>query len=291
MRRVETWTYHDFTLISGTHGYKNTMVGVNTANSTGYMENLTASTSTFVFFGVLDEECDATSGIKTCRVNFLKERRVVYFGNQGSITNGTGRGHLCYAYTNQDVTLSGTNNSCVGMILDVDSVKGVAVDIDIKATATTTAPTISDFTNATHDHSNAANGGATLTSPTIVTPTIASFANAQHNHSNAAGGGANRLTSGSVLSFTGVTCSLTATNGSHYLVPATGTQASKIVVAATGTRGDSIEFTADSINNTQTVTYYSGTVAETTALTASKTHAARAVFDGTNWVFNYAIGP
>lgn len=31
--------------------------------------------------------------------------------------------------------------------------------------------------------------GGTLTSPTIVTPTIASFTNAQHNHTNAAGGG------------------------------------------------------------------------------------------------------
>lgn len=33
-------------------------------------------------------------------------------------------------------------------------------------------PTISDFTNATHNHTNAANGGSTLSSPTIITPTI-----------------------------------------------------------------------------------------------------------------------
>lgn len=33
-------------------------------------------------------------------------------------------------------------------------------------------------------------GTVTMTSPTLVTPTIASFTNAQHNHQNAAGGGA-----------------------------------------------------------------------------------------------------
>lgn len=50
-------------------------------------------------------------------------------------------------------------------------------------------PTIADLTNVGHNHSNAAGGGSTLTSPTIVTPTIASLVNAQHDHSNAAGGG------------------------------------------------------------------------------------------------------
>ena len=47
-----------------------------------------------------------------------------------------------------------------------------------------TNPTIADFTNATHDHADAAGGGNTL-----LVPTIASFANAAHNHLNAAGGG------------------------------------------------------------------------------------------------------
>ncbi len=55
--------------------------------------------------------------------------------------------------------------------------------------AWTSQPTIADMTNATHDHADAAGGGATLQSPTIVTPTIASMTNAQHDHSNAANGG------------------------------------------------------------------------------------------------------
>ena len=59
----------------------------------------------------------------------------------------------------------------------------------VMTSKTLVQPTIADFTNATHNHGNAAGGGATLSSPTIVTPTIASFVNANHDHSSAAGGG------------------------------------------------------------------------------------------------------
>lgn len=95
---------------------------------------------------------------------------------------------------------------------------------------TLTLPTIADLTNAAHDHSNAAGGGAishadltfagsnphadiddhlagttehgatgvvvgttnaqTLTNKTLTTPTIGSFANATHDHADDAGGGA-----------------------------------------------------------------------------------------------------
>lgn len=61
-------------------------------------------------------------------------------------------------------------------------------------TGTQTASTISDFSTAADARITAATatGSGSLvraTSPTIVTPTIASFTNATHNHSNAAGGG------------------------------------------------------------------------------------------------------
>jgi hypothetical protein len=50
---------------------------------------------------------------------------------------------------------------------------------------TLTTPTIGSFTNATHDHADAAGGGNTLT-----IPAINDFTNATHDHSNDAGGGA-----------------------------------------------------------------------------------------------------
>ena len=47
-----------------------------------------------------------------------------------------------------------------------------------------TSPTITDFTDAQHDHADAASGGNTLT-----IPTIGDFTNAGHDHADAAGGG------------------------------------------------------------------------------------------------------
>jgi hypothetical protein len=107
---------------------------------------------------------------------------------------------------------------------------------------TLTTPTIGDFSNAQHNHSNAAGGGTishtvltnigtnthgqidahiaataahgasgavvgttntqTLTNKTLTTPTIGDFSNAQHNHSNAAGGG--QLTDAALSAAVGV---------------------------------------------------------------------------------------
>lgn len=56
---------------------------------------------------------------------------------------------------------------------------------------TLTTPTIADLTNATHNHSNNAGGGSSLSSPTITTPTISGtgFTNATHAHAAANSGG------------------------------------------------------------------------------------------------------
>lgn len=54
---------------------------------------------------------------------------------------------------------------------------------------TLTSPTINGGTWTSPSLSNPTFSGGTLTNTTLVTPTIASFTNAQHNHTNAAGGG------------------------------------------------------------------------------------------------------
>jgi hypothetical protein len=279
--RVEKWTYHDFTLTSGQVAYKNGLAVVNTAAATGNVL-AGAEATTMVVLGVFDEYVDASLAAKTVRINFLTERTVVWFKNDGvgTAVAATDLGKICYIKDDETVSMTATTRSAAGVVLAVSATKGVAVDIDPKGGyGLATAPTISNFTNATHTHASAATGG------TLTNPIISGFTSANHTHRDQAGGGAIGMQSAGAISFTGVTCSMTAAAWSHYAVPATGTQASKIVVAATGTRGDLITFTADGTNNTQTVTYYSGTYAKTAALTASTPHAVMGVFDGTNWQF------
>lgn len=278
--KQEKWTYYDFTLTSGNIAYKNCLAVVDTNAGTGTLLEGGEST-TYAILGVFDEYVDASLAAKTVRVNFLRERTIVWFANDpgaGAIA-ATDLGKYAYMLDDQTVTITATGHSPAGQIMAYSATKGVAIDISAPAVVTVAAPTISNFTNATHAHSSAASGG------TLTNPIISGFTSANHTHRDQAGGGPIGMHLADAISFTGVTCSLTASAWRHYAVPATGTQASKIVVAATGTRGDIISFTADGTNNTQTVTYYSGTYAKTGALTASTPHAVFGVFDGTNWQF------
>ena len=51
-------------------------------------------------------------------------------------------------------------------------------------------PTITDLTNATHDHGSVAKGGRTLNIPILVEPVIADYTNATHDHTDNTSGGA-----------------------------------------------------------------------------------------------------
>lgn len=286
LQNVEVWKYYVYTLTAGNIAYQNALAVVDTNAGTGTLLEGGEST-TYAVLGLFDQYVDATSAAKSVRVNFLKERTVKWFANDpgaGAIA-ATDLGKMAFVLDDKTATITPTSHSPLGQILAVDSVKGVAIDIDTKSVIVAAAPTISDFTAAIHAHSSAATGG------TLTNPIISGFTSANHTHANQAGGGGIRMQTGATLSFTGVTCSLTAATWTHYDVPTSSTSASKIVVAATGTRGDVITFSADGAKNVGTVTYYSGTYAMTAALTASKTHKANAVFDGANWIFDAVVGP
>lgn len=279
-------TYMDFTLTAGNIAYQNAIAVVDTNAATGTLLEGGAST-TYAVLGLFDEYVDATSAAKTVRVNFMRERTLKWFDNDpgaGAIA-ATDLGKMAFILDDKTATITSTGKSPLGQILGYSATKGVLVDIDTKAVIVAAAPTISDFSSALHAHSSAATGG------TLTNPIIDGFTSANHTHESQAQGGAVRMQSGAELSFTGNTCSLTASGWTHYDVPTSSTNASKIIVAATGTRGDLICFSADGAKNVGTVTYYSGTYAMTAALTASKTHKANAVFDGTNWIFDAVVGP
>lgn len=285
-QNVEKWSYYDYTLTSGQIAYQNGIAVVDTNAATGTLLVGAAST-TLAVLGLFDQYVDASLAAKTVRVNFLRERTIKWFKNDpgaGAIA-ATDLGKMAYVLDDQTATITAAAHSPLGQIMAYSATKGVAIDIDTKPVIVAAAPTISDFTNAAHGHANAAGGG------TLAAPAVTSFTNAQHTHANAAGGGGVRMATGATITFSGNTASLTATNWSHYTIPACGTQAKVVAVAATGTRGDRVTFTADGANNTQTVTYYSGTYAQTAALSASKAHKAEAVFDGTNWIFDAYMAP
>lgn len=286
LQRMETWKFREYTLTAGNIAYQNAIAVVDTNAGTGTLLEGGAST-TYAVLGLFDQYVDATSVAKTVRVNFFKERTIRWFDNDpgaGAIA-ATDLGKMAFILDDKTATKTPTAHSPLGQILGYDATKGVAIDMDVASVIVAAAPTISDFTNATHAHSSAATGG------TLTNPIISGFTSANHTHADQAGGGAIRMQTGATLSFTGNTCSLTASNWSHYDVPTSSTNASKIILAATGTRGDLVCFTADGTKNAGTITYYSGTYAMTAALTASKTHKANAVFDGTNWIFDAVVGP
>lgn len=275
MQNLEKWSYYEYTLTSGHVAYQNGIACVDTSAGTGYVVEGDQST-TYTILGVFDEYVDASSAAKTVRVNFLKERTIKWFV---SALTASAVGKMAFIIDDQTVDATATAQSPCGLIMAYDATKGIAVDLDAKGVIVAAAPTISDFTNATHAHSSAATGG------TLTNPIISGFTSANHTHASQAQGGGVRMAMGTVT-FTGNTCSLTATNWTHYVVGDTGATASVVVVAATGTQGDHIRFTADGAANTVTITYYNGSTAMTSALTASKAHLVDAVFDGTGWAFN-----
>lgn len=276
-QNLEKWTYYDYKLTSGHIAYKNGIACIDTNAGTGYVVEGDQST-TYTILGVFDQYVDASSAAKTVRVNFLKERTIKWFVADGITASSVGK--MAFILDDQTVNTTATAQSPCGLIMAYSATKGIAVDLDAKGVVVAAAPTISDFSSATHAHSSAATGG------TLTNPIISGFTSANHTHASQAEGGAVRMAMGTVT-FTGNTCSLTATNWTHYIVGETGATASVIAVAATGTAGDMIRFTADGANNTVTITYYNGSTAMTSALTASKAHKVDAVFDGTGWAFSY----
>lgn len=283
-RRFKILSGGDYTLTPGLHAYRGEAAFLDT--STNLIVVGVAASTTLLFLGFFKRECDASAGAATCQIEFPVARVCEWFDNYATDPVVAGDvGAFCYIHTGGSVRHTATNNSAAGLVMALSTTEGVLVDTNVIARAVTTSPTITDFTAATHGHTNNAGGGV------LAAPNITSFASAAHTHANAAGGGTIRWADGGTLAWTGVTCTIsTPGKWTHYRAPVAATQASDIVLGNTGAvMGDSVKITATGAC-TYTMTYYDGTYARTAALSASKSHVVTASYDGAIWTFDYTVG-
>lgn len=132
---IERRTRMELPLAPGKKAYKGaTAVG---RPSTGYVyPSIPASGATSdVFLGLFAETIDNSANTATTlnvTVDFLKEKTLLWRGNDpgGGAIVATSRFNACYALDDQTVSTTTTNAQKMGIILDVDSVLGVAFEVE-----------------------------------------------------------------------------------------------------------------------------------------------------------------
>ena len=262
--REERWTYKQFKL-AAVAAYQGGAAAIDTA--TGYVTKAAVST-TLKAIGTFAEDVDNSGGGAGDKlVNVKLGAEVIGYrfvnGSNADACASTDIGKPCYFLDDQTVSIVPTAHSLAGIIWDVDATKGVLVEIVVPLPVSLAgAPTITDFTSATHDHTDAASGGVL------------------------------RLASAGALSFTAGDCAVaTPGNRKHYKVPTTAANSTVSLGTTGAVRGDQITFTADGSANGHTVTYRDGTTAISAAATASKRHTAICTYDGSVWTCALSVGP
>ena len=149
--------------------------GMVATDATGYGVAAGTSTSHYIQ-GVAISSVDNTGGANGAK-HVQVRPCVAQFANSAAADEitVTEKGSFCYIVDDETVakTTNGGTRSRAGTVIDVDS-GGVWVAVHPYGLPTGYATTT---------------GVENLTNKTLVTPTIASFTNATHDHSNAAGGG------------------------------------------------------------------------------------------------------
>lgn len=243
--------------------------------------------------GVFTETVDnsgGSAGDLSATVEFPRELNCEWVAN-GTSGDAVARAHvgsLCFWIDNQTVsnTDSSGTRTAAGIVINIDTNKGVCVCMMPLIDLALTAPTITSFANAPHTHADAANGG------TLTSPVISGFGSATHNHTSTTQGGLLRSAVGT-MAWTGSTCTIASpSTNTVYMIPECGATNRAVVLGATGAvAGDCVKILANGVlNGTATVTYYDaggGTpVAKTSAMTAARGHKVTADFDGSEWIFN-----
>ena len=160
----EAWSYKQFTLASGTKGYKNGLAAINLG--TGKVVPATASTNLLVI-GKFAETIDATAADKLVNVQLSREVWIEWLANDSTSVAATDFGALCYLKDDQSVTITPTGASVAGRVWGVDSAKGVAVEVLAGAPSGSVAPeaTLSAFSSNNINVPNSPANGSIFSVP------------------------------------------------------------------------------------------------------------------------------
>jgi hypothetical protein len=126
MSTIERWTYHRFTLTSGTKAWKNAALGIELG--TGKLKPMAAGVG-LLYIGRAERTVDATAADKPVNVNLGTEIEVEWFANSSSADQvlPADLGLLAYFYDDQTVGIVNAGRSVAGRIWAVDAGLGVAV--------------------------------------------------------------------------------------------------------------------------------------------------------------------
>jgi len=124
----EKWNRRLMPLKAGAKAYKGGTACIDTVSQTVVPGK---ASTTLLFLGVFAETIDNSTGATTTPVNvdFLKEKTILWRANDGSIS-ATALGIAAYALDDQTLTATSSGNSKMGTVLAVDSVLGVAIEVE-----------------------------------------------------------------------------------------------------------------------------------------------------------------
>lgn len=125
------WGYYAFVLASGEVAEKGKLAVIDTAN--GGIIIVAKAAASLIPIGIFLENLTG-DGAKKVQIKLHREIQATWWDNDGTNPVAiTDRGKLCYIKDATTVSILGTSRSTAGMILDVDTKKGVLVHFNYKA--------------------------------------------------------------------------------------------------------------------------------------------------------------
>lgn len=125
------WGYYSFVLANGEVAERGKLACIDTANGGIIIKGKAAAG--LIPLGLFTESLTG-DGVKKVQIKLFHEIQVTWWDNDGTApVAGADRGTLCYLKNDTTVSADDTGRSVAGLVLDVDSRKGVLVHFSYKA--------------------------------------------------------------------------------------------------------------------------------------------------------------